>query len=212
MPSTFTTANLLAVSPKLPATRAALLAPHLGPALERFAITDPREVAFFLAQTAHETVGWVRDRENMTYRAERLPQVFKLFRQRPELIDRYAGQPVALANRVYADRNGNGPERSGDGWRFRGGGSPMLTGRKNYRDCGQAIGEPLDLSPGLITRPDVFWLAGAWFWSVNCQEDAQLGNYDSVSRRINPGESKAGLEHRRRFLPAALQVVGAKEW
>ena len=50
---------------------------------------------------------------------------------------------------------GNGPEDTGDGFKFRGRGLIQLTGKDNYKRAGQALGLDLVNKPELVERPDV---------------------------------------------------------
>ena len=100
----------------------------LNKVFEKFEINNPNRIAMFLAQVGHESGGLTRTSENLNYKPERLAQIFpKYFRD----VDphEYAHNPEKIANRVYANRMGNGDEESGDGYKFRGRGLIQLTGQ-----------------------------------------------------------------------------------
>lgn len=190
----------------------------LGYAMARYDIDTPRRVAAFLAQTIHESQGFTCGREDLNYTSKtRLLQIFGR-----RIAEREAGRflrnPEALANRVYANRGGNGDEAGGDGWAFRGGGPVGLTFRGNYTECGRAIGYPLDLTPEMIGLPDVGALSAAWFWhdqDLNALADKDgIDAFDAICDRINLGRRTAkigdahGYEERLRLWGVARKALG----
>ena len=107
-----------------------------GPGTMKAAMTyyklTPTRAAHFFAQTAHETGEYRLFSENLNYSASGLQGIFgKYFPGTLE--ESYARNPEKIANRVYADRMGNGNEASGDGWKYRGRGALQLTGKANYQ-------------------------------------------------------------------------------
>ena len=109
----------------------------------------PERAAHFFAQTAHETGGFKAFSENLNYSADGLQKIFgKYF---PGLLEEsYAKKPEKIANRVYADRMGNGAEASGDGWKYRGRGALQLTGKANYKAFSDYLKNPL-----IMEQPDL---------------------------------------------------------
>jgi putative chitinase len=97
-----------------------------------YEINTPRRVAAFLAQCGHESGGWTVFEENLNYSAKGLMGIFKKYFPTEDIANQYARQPQKIANRVYANRMGNGDEASNDGWTYRGRGPIQLTGRSNY--------------------------------------------------------------------------------
>ncbi len=181
------------------------LIPALDAAMQRFDIVSPARRAAFLAQLAHESGELRRWTEDLTYRWQRLRQVFpKYFRTDAEA-QPFDRQPERIANRVYGGRLGNGNEASGEGWRYRGRGPIQLTGKDNYRSCGQGIGVDLVNEPERLESPDVGCLAAAWFWAsrgLNALADA--GDFVTITKRINGGT--IGLEERITFWKRAKAV------
>ena len=175
----------------------------LSRAAPLYGVTKPVRLAAFLAQTGHESAGYTRWVENLNYSAERLTAVWPK-RFPAELARRYARQPEAIANRAYANRMGNGPEESGDGWRFRGRGLIQLTGRDNYTRCATALGRPIESMPAWLEAPEGAAVSALWWWSAHgCNELADTGDIEALTRRINGGLH--GLEERR-----ALHVLATK--
>ncbi|HCJ7396719.1 TPA: glycoside hydrolase family 19 protein, partial [Klebsiella pneumoniae] len=87
---------------------------HLNGAMARFEINTPERVAMFLAQVGHESQSLKRLVENLNYSAEGLLKTWPK-RFTPAEAKQYAHQPERIANRVYANRMGNGLPDTGDG-------------------------------------------------------------------------------------------------
>ena len=111
-------------------------AEHWYEALEQllpdYEINTPERIAAFVAQCAHESGGFRFIKENLNYKAESLRKIFGKYFPTDELAQAYAKKPEKIANRIYADRMGNGNELSGDGYKYRGRGLIQLTGKTNY--------------------------------------------------------------------------------
>jgi putative chitinase len=185
--------------------------PLLSAAMDRFDIVGPLRESMFIAQVAHETAGLRKLREDLMYSTWALQAVFRKYFASHELSS-FAYHPTAIANRVYANRFGNGGELSGDGFRYRGGGCLMTTFRDNYRRVGEAIHQPLEENPMLIEAPEIAALAGAFEWSARgCNEMADAGAFIRIVHAINGGEN--GIEDRRARLIAASRAyrMDAKE-
>ena len=179
----------------------------LDSAMRRFEIDTPARMAAFAAQLAHESGQLQRWTENLNYRWARLRQVFPKYFTSDAQAQAFDRQPERIANRVYASRLGNGPEASGDGWRYRGRGPIQLTGRDNYRACGSAIAVDLEGDPDLLATPGPGCLAAAWFWARNgLNALADAGDFVTITRRINGGLN--GLAERRAFWEQAKVVFG----
>lgn len=151
-------------------------------------INTKSRFAHFVGQLAHESVGFTRFEERLSYGAPRLVVIWPT--RFPDLAAAapYARNPVLLANSVYADRLGNGNQGSGDGYRFRGRGPIQLTGRANYRAAGQAIDVDLIAEPDRLLEPAVGLLAAGWFWkSKGLNELADIDDITSITKRINGG-------------------------
>lgn len=180
----------------------------LGAAMSHFGLSAPRRAAMFLAQVAHESAELTRVVENLNYSAERLRQVWPS-RFRPELVAAYARRPEAIANRVYADRMGNGPQSSCDGWRFRGRGPIQITGRDAYRRAGEALLLPLEFQPDMVADdPNVGALVAAWVFAEwkGCIRWADAGDLGACTLAINGGMN--GINERGRYYRAARRIYG----
>lgn len=159
----------------------------LRDAMELYEIDTPLRIVAFLAQVAHESAGFTRLTEDLNYSPGRLLAVFGKRFTPAESID-FAHDDVRIAERVYGGRNGNGPEGSGDGYRYRGRGFLMLTGRANYRATGKRIRELLEEDPDRAAIPEVAAVVAADYWAFNgCNELADAEKYEAITRAINGG-------------------------
>jgi putative chitinase len=179
---------------------AAQYALHFAEAGRLWAINTPGRWACFLAQVGHESQGFAHRVELLSYSAERLADLGRLNGPRSrwaaaaKQAARLARNPEALANFVYADRNGNGDETSGDGWRFKGRGLIQLTGRANYREIGAEVRRALPSAPDFEANPDAVeqprWAAlsaGAFWHLKGLNKLADAGQITAIGRAINGG-------------------------
>lgn len=150
----------------------------------------------WLATLVHESQRFTKLEEDLHYRAETLLTLFPLKPGRPwgfttQDVGRYAMRPEAIANRIYGGRMGNGPESSGDGWRYRGMGPVQLTGAANRRACGEALGLDLLTNSDLLLTPEVGAASAGWFWTSGAREDcnplADADDLTGIRRAINGG-------------------------
>jgi putative chitinase len=161
---------------------------------------SPARAAHFFGQTAHETGGFKAFSENLNYSAQGLMGVFKKYFPDAATAAKYERKPEAIANRVYASRMGNGPESSGDGWRYRGRGALQLTGRDNYKAFADYCKRPDVMSnPDLVATELAFESAMFFFernklWSI-CDQGVNDAAILSISKKVNGGTH--GLEDRK---------------
>ena len=182
----------------------------LNKLLPDYGIDTPQRVSAFLAQCAHESGGFVFLKENLNYRAASLRKIFPKYFPTDALAEQYASQPnkaEAIANRVYANRMGNGPEESGDGYRYCGRGLIQLTGRNNYESFADSIeSTPEEVSAYLETFEGAVQSA-CWFWETNnLHQFADTDDIKTMTRRINGGF--IGLEDRIKHYEHAKHVFG----
>lgn len=131
----------------------------------RWGIDTDTEIASFVAQLAHESDEFTRLTENLNYSAERLQEIWRRRFPTIDIAHQYARNPQRLANYVYADRIGNGPQESGDGWRYRGRGPLQITGRANYAACGAGIEANLLDQPDILLTPVIGIRSACWYWT-----------------------------------------------
>jgi len=168
--------------------------------------TVPR-VAAFLAQTAHESGGYRAIKENLNYRAVTLRKIFPKYFPTDELANQYAGKPEKIANKVYGGRMGNGPEESGDGFRYCGRGLIQLTGKDNYTRYAESTEQTVEEASEHLTTFEGCVQSAAWFWEANnLNQWADKGDILTLTKRINGGT--IGLEDRQKHYTHALHVLG----
>ena len=155
--------------------------------LPRYDIMSPKRLAAFLAQTAHESAGFTAVRENLNYSAQGLMKTWPA-RFNQTTAAAYARQPEKIANKVYANRMGNGDEASGDGWRYRGRGLIQTTGKANYTKLAQYIKKTLQETIEYCETVEGAVESACFYWaSNNLNAIADTGDMAALTRRINGG-------------------------
>ena len=160
----------------------------LSETCEDFGIDTPWRIAGFISNVAHESGGLRTVKENLFYSAERLMAVFGKYFPTIEIAKTYAMQPERIANRVYANRMGNGDEASGDGYKFSGKGLIQLTGKNNFLAYSLACDNEALQYPQIVELPKYAAESAGWFWhsnGLNALADAQ--DVQGMCRRINGG-------------------------
>jgi putative chitinase len=157
----------------------------------KFQINTPLRLAHFLAQCGHESGGFRLTKENLNYSAKGLQGIFKKYFPTEADAKAYERQPAKIANKVYGNRMGNGPESSGEGAKFCGRGYIQLTGKDNYTAFGKSINEDICSNPDKVSS-DYALLSAAWFFSKNgLHKMADEGATDTVvtkiTKRVNGG-------------------------
>jgi putative chitinase len=164
---------------------------QLPDTIAKFELNTPLRLAHFLAQAGHESGGFKAVNENLNYGAKGLLGIFKKYFPTPEKAALYERKPEKIANLVYGGRMGNGPEASGEGWKFRGRGYIQLTGKDNYKAFDAVVAEAIVDNPDLVATKYPL-LSAAWFFHKNgLHKIADGGATDavvtSVTKRVNGG-------------------------
>jgi predicted chitinase len=166
-------------------------------------IDEALELQHFFAQIAHESGGFTILWENMSYRAERIVEIFGNGRHSAGVsqaeAETLAGKPYDLAERVYGIGNPRkarelGNREPGDGFRYRGYGPMQITGRKDHER----------LLNGEVTPYAALRAAFREWTEKNCNDAARRDDIKTITKRINGGFN--GLEDRRRWLAKAKKV------
>ena len=158
---------------------------------KKFNITTPLRLAHFLAQCGHESAGFKAVQENLNYSAKGLLGIFKKYFPTQTLAEQYERNPQKIASKVYGGRMGNGPESTGEGFKFRGRGYIQLTGKQNYTNFAKFIGEDTVANPDLVATKYPLASAAFFFnsnglWSI-CDKGADDATVTAVTKRVNGG-------------------------
>jgi len=179
--------------------------------LPDYDINTPQRIAAFVAQCSHESGGFRVLKENLNYKAATLRKIFPKYFPTDAVAAQYAALPnkqEAIANKVYGGRMGNGPEETGDGFRYCGRGLIQLTGKNNYEEFAMSIETPVEEIPEYLATFEGAAQSACWFWEKNNLNNwADTGDIKELTRRINGGY--IGLEDRIKHYNHALHVLGA---
>ena len=158
---------------------AGVFVPVLNTAMNRYQIVGTRRVAAFIAQIGHES-------GQLKYMRE-------------------IWGPTAAQAR-YECRADLGNTLPGDGSKYRGRGLIQITGRANYKFCGEALGLDLINQPELLEKPQHACMSAAWFWATRGLNTlADEGKFDTITRCINGGLN--GQADRQTLYSRALKVL-----
>jgi putative chitinase len=158
---------------------------------KKFNITNSLRLAHFLAQCGHESGGFKATQENLNYSAKGLAGTFRKYFINEAAAGPYAKNPQKIASKVYGGRMGNGPESTGEGYKFRGRGYIQLTGKDNYTNFAKFIGEDTVANPDLVATKYPLASAAFFFdsnklWSI-CDKGADDATVTAVTKRVNGG-------------------------
>ena len=203
---------------------AGVFVPVLNTAMNRYQIVGTKRIAAFVAQIGHESGHLTRLVENLNYSADGLANTWSSRYAEPDGKGKYvkvqvAGKarnkpntlalsvdrkPEQIANIAYGNRMGNAAP--GDGWKYRGRGLIQITGKNNYRACGEALGLDLIAQPELLEKPQHACMSAAWFWATKGLSTlADAGQFDKITQRINGGQN--GAADRQALYARALKVL-----
>lgn len=192
--------SLVNLQQKIGVTADGAFGPGTLKAAAAFYKLSPNRAAHFFAQTAHESGNFKAFSENLNYSAKGLRGVFRKYFPTDALANAYARQPMKIANRVYANRMGNGPESSGDGWKFRGRGALQLTGHDNYQAFASYINRPDVMTNPDLVAGELCFESALWFFDRNklwgiCDQGVNDAAILALTKRINGGTH--GLDDRK---------------
>jgi len=176
--------------------------------LDDYEINTPLRVAHFVAQCAHESGNFVFIKENLNYKAASLQKIFSKYFPTAELAQQYANRPERIANRIYANRMGNGNEASGDGYRYCGRGLIQLTGKDNYTFFAGSLDIPVEEASDYLATFEGAAQSACWFWEQNnLNRFADANDTKGLTKAINGGY--IGLSDREKHTEHALHILGA---
>ena len=178
--------------------------------MEKFQINTPLRLCHFLAQCGHESGNFKAVNENLNYGAKGLLGLFKKYFPTLESAQQICALPnkqEAIANRIYANRMGNGPEESGDGFRYCGRGLIQLTGKDNYTWFAASLHISPDEASEYLQTFEGAAQSACWFWETNnLNVQADANDIKTMTKKINGGF--IGLEDRTKHYEHALHVMG----
>ncbi|MBQ4805147.1 glycoside hydrolase family 19 protein [Aquimarina sp. MMG015] len=167
--------------------------------LPKYEIDTPLRKAYFLSQVTHESGGFKFVTENLNYSAKALYGVFRKYFPSLDTASAYARKPEKIANKVYANRMGNGPESSGDGWKYKGRGLIQLTGKSNYSELSKNTAQDFTSNPSIVSNPKWALTSACWYWQKrNINKYADEDDIHMVTKLINGGYN--GLQNRQHLL------------
>lgn len=178
------------------------------PGLLKFGIDGPKRMSHLLGQCMHESAKFTVFSENLNYSASGLLKIFPKYFTASQA-NLYARQPSKIANRVYANRMGNGDEASGDGYKYRGRGALQTTGKSNYTELGKFLGVDLVNNPDLVAT--VYPVASAAFFFMNnnlwtiCDKGVDVNTITQVTKRVNGGTH--GLAERIKYTQYIYKIL-----
>jgi len=174
---------------------------------EDYEINTPKRIAAFMAQCGHESGGFVWLTENLNYSAAGLMKTFAKYFSDQATANVYARQPDKIANKVYANRMGNGDEASGDGARYKGRGLIQVTGKDNYFWFAASLGITPEAAADYMQTFEGAAQSACWYWeNTSLNKLADAGDILTMTKRINGGT--IGLEDRKKHYAHALHVLG----
>jgi len=178
--------------------------------IDKFEMNTPTRLTHFLGQCAHESGNFKLTSENLNYSTKGVIITFPKYFKQPGLAEAYARNPERIASRVYADRMGNGPEGTHEGWKFRGRGYIQLTGKSNYSSFDKFVNEDIVSNPDLVAKKYPL-LSAAWFFHKNkLNTISDKGLTETVilelTKRINGGTN--GLQDRIKYTIKFGKILG----
>ena len=194
--------SLKIIVPQIRTDLAVLYEPFLKDVFAKYEINTLARQAAVLANICHESAFLANMIENLNYSERRLLVLFPRYFNRVTAAQ-YAGKPVAIANRVYANRMGNGDERSGDGWKFRGRTAIHLTGKEQYELVEKELGIKCVNDPDVLLKPENVCLVAGWYWNRNkLNALADTFKFMQIVKRINGGYN--GIDERIKIYESIL--------
>ena len=192
--------SLINLQQKIGVTADGAFGPGTFKAAAAYYKLSPNRAAHFFAQTAHESGGFKAFSENLNYGAKGLRGIFRKYFPTDALARAYERKPAAIANRVYGNRMGNGPESSGEGFAFRGRGALQLTGKFNYSEFAKYVNRPDIMDNPDLVATELAFESALWFFDKNklwgiCDQGINDAAILALTKRINGGTH--GLDDRK---------------
>ena len=182
----------------------------LNETFDKYQINTPKRQACFIGQTMHESMNYKATRENLNYSAKALMATWPSRFPSLDIATQYERQPEKIASKVYVGRLGN--ESPEDAAAFIGRGLIQVTGKENYKHCGDALGVDLIAEPQLLEEPRYAALSAGWFWNKKglnaLADEGTKDSFEVMTKRINGG--LLGLDDRKSKMIEVLKALGAQ--
>lgn len=163
--------------------------------LNKYEINTIPRIAGLFSQLAHESGEFKCKTENLNYSAQGLRKIFPKYFKDDNIANAYARKPEQIANRVYSNRMGNGDEKSGEGYKFRGRGFIQLTGKQNYTAFSQFLNMDMDDTIKYLETDEGALESALFYWKkANCNKYCDAEDIKGLTKSINGGFN--GLEDR----------------
>ncbi|AVV37337.1 glycoside hydrolase family 19 protein [Pantoea vagans] len=185
--------------------------PHVAASVSAFQISTPLRQAHFLAQTGHESAGFLKVEEGLNYSENALTAMFgkRITAEQARAYGRnamHAANQKMIASIIYANRNGNGDVSSGDGYRYRGRGLIQITGKSNYAALVKQLAADVASNPDLLLGYRFAAMSAAAWWKNNgLNELADSDDVTRITRIINGGLN--GLDDRKSRLSKSKGIL-----
>ena len=177
--------ELLAIFPNASEDTRSKVADAINAHGKKFGIDTKEKVAHFLGQAGEESGGLTDFTENLSYSATRLVEVWPSRFSQTDTTkadpDDYANDSEKLANFVYANRNNNGDEDSGDGYKYRGRGIFQLTFKSNYQNFTNYYQDEFNSTNNFVTNPElvgsnveIATISAMWFYQNKVQGEVDI--------------------------------------
>jgi len=180
----------------------------LNDTFEKYQINTSKRQACFIGQTMHESGGYKFLRENLNYSAKALMNTWPSRFPDMDTAEKYERNPSKIAGKVYAGRMGNTTEEEAQ--KYIGRGLIQLTGKENYKNCGDGIGVDLLNNPDLLSEPKYAALSAGWFWNkrnLNQYADSNPMDIVDMTKKLNGGV--IGLEDRKAKINKVLDILNS---
>lgn len=203
---TFTSVQLAKIFPSIPKDNQVNLASALDSAMNKYSINTIDRKSPFIAQVAHESANFSTLTENLNYSAKGLRATWPSRFPSDAIANAYAHNASKIAEKVYGGRMGNGPEGSGDGFKYRGAGFIMCTGKAMFEAASKEFNKSLDDTVTYLHTTEGAAMSAAWFWNKNgLNELADKKQFTDITKKINGGV--IGLAERQALYIHVLAIL-----
>jgi len=182
-----------------------------------YQVNEPLRIAYFMGTREAENGVGKPTRESCYYKTiDSLRKTFKtpFLNKTDAFVSQYLRNSEKCANYVYANREGNGNEASGDGFKYRGGGDFQTTFYNGYLKLERNTRIPFTINPDLILTEANSLISALEYWkNNNLNQYADTDNLDALSDIVNMGRRTKtigdanGYKHRKECVDKWKQIL-----